>query len=51
MDLSKESYFIDRHPIITACNFAAFSIDGGTLGGAEYSYRLTIQLDNAGTGR
>lgn len=51
LDKSKESYFIDRHPIITASNFTAFSIDGSTLGGAKYSYRLIIQLDNAGAGR
>ncbi|TKC62484.1 hypothetical protein FBD94_09725 [Pedobacter hiemivivus] len=49
LDKSKETYFLDRHPIVTARNFSAFLIDGSTVSGPKkYSYRLVIELDDTG---
>lgn len=49
LDKSKERYFIDRHPIVTASNFTDLLIDGSTYSyGPKYQYRLVMQLDLAG---
>ena len=48
LEKSHESYFIDRNPILTPKNFSALLIDGSTLSGERYSYRLTMQLDREG---
>jgi len=47
LDKSKEAYFIDRHPIVTASNFTDLLIDGSTYG-TRPQYRLVMQLDLAG---
>jgi preprotein translocase subunit SecD len=49
LDKSKEHYFIDKHPIVTANNFTNLLLDGSTYSyGPEYQYRLVMQLDLAG---
>lgn len=48
LEKSEESYFIDRNPILTPKNFSVLSIDGSTLPGGSYSYRLIMQLDREG---
>jgi hypothetical protein len=48
LEKSNGRYFIDRNPILTPRNFSVLSIDGSTLSGGRYSYRLTMQLDREG---
>ena len=50
LDKSKETYFIDRHPIVTPNNFTDFLIEENKVGGAKY-FQLFMQLDNPGTAR
>ncbi|ETZ22785.1 hypothetical protein [Pedobacter sp. V48] len=51
LDKSKETYFIDPHPIVTASNFSTFLIDGSNVTGSKHSYRLVMELDDEGADR
>jgi preprotein translocase subunit SecD len=48
LDKSTETYFIDRHPIVTAKNFTSLDIYESNAGGQTYA-GLSMNLDDEGT--